>query len=104
MSQRIGRGLRARHVAGHDHRGVSGRVDHRGKCLSEIAALMSVADGGVVPAQIGDGRSGGPSTFPQSRAARATVLVIDDDPSVTLTFAHMLTLEGFDVRTAPDAE
>jgi DNA-binding response OmpR family regulator len=39
-----------------------------------------------------------------SRAPRARVLIVDDDPSVLETFAHMLTLEGYDVRTARDAE
>jgi DNA-binding response OmpR family regulator len=34
----------------------------------------------------------------------ATVLVIDDDEAVVRTFAHMLRLEGFRVRTAPDAQ
>jgi two-component system response regulator PrrA len=36
--------------------------------------------------------------------APAQVLIIDDDQSVTETFARMLRLEGHDVRTAHDAE
>src|SRR5438093_13774343 len=38
---------------------------------------------------------------PSSR--RPTILVIDDDPGVTATFAQMLNLEGFDVHIALDA-
>jgi len=34
----------------------------------------------------------------------AKVLIIDDDPAVTETFARMLRLEGHEVRTAHDAE
>jgi DNA-binding response OmpR family regulator len=34
----------------------------------------------------------------------ATILVVDDDPEVTRTFSQMLRLEGFRVRTAPNAE
>jgi DNA-binding response OmpR family regulator len=34
----------------------------------------------------------------------ATILVIDDDATVTDTFARMLRLEGYQVRTAFDAE
>ena len=33
-----------------------------------------------------------------------TVLVVDDDPGVTQTFARMLQLGGYDVLTAADAE
>lgn len=33
-----------------------------------------------------------------------TVLIVDDDPVVTDTFARMLRLEGYDVRTAGSAE
>jgi DNA-binding response OmpR family regulator len=35
---------------------------------------------------------------------RGTVLIVDDDPNVTATFARMLRLEGYDVVTALDAE
>ena len=34
----------------------------------------------------------------------ATILIVDDDEGVTQTFARMLMLEGFDVRTAMNAE
>jgi DNA-binding response OmpR family regulator len=34
----------------------------------------------------------------------ATILVIDDDATVTDTFARVLRLEGYQVRTALDAE
>jgi two-component system response regulator PrrA len=34
----------------------------------------------------------------------ATILVVDDDEGVTQTFARMLRLEGFEVRTAMNAE
>ncbi len=34
----------------------------------------------------------------------ATILVVDDDEGVTQTFARMLRLEGYDVRTAMNAE
>jgi len=34
----------------------------------------------------------------------ATVLIVDDEPAVTETFARMLTLEGFEARTACDGE
>lgn len=36
--------------------------------------------------------------------APTTVLIVDDDPGVTETFARMLKLEGYDVRTAVTAE
>src|SRR3954468_3539544 len=39
-----------------------------------------------------------------SPANTSRILVVDDDESVTLTFARMLRLEGYDVRTAPTAE
>jgi CheY-like chemotaxis protein len=32
----------------------------------------------------------------------ATILVVDDDPVLTAQFAHILRLEGFNVRTASD--
>jgi two-component system OmpR family response regulator len=38
------------------------------------------------------------------RNARSKVLIVDDDPVTTDTFARMLRLEGHDVRTAPDAQ
>ena len=34
----------------------------------------------------------------------STILIVDDDEGVTQTFARMLTLEGFKVRTAFNAE
>ena len=34
----------------------------------------------------------------------ATILIVDDDEGVTQTFARMLRLEGFEVRTAFNAE
>ena len=34
----------------------------------------------------------------------ASILVIDDDEGVRDTFAHTLRIEGYDVRTAPNAE
>jgi DNA-binding response OmpR family regulator len=39
-----------------------------------------------------------------SPSQRRTVLIVDDDPSVTQSFARMLALEGYDVRTALDAK
>jgi len=33
-----------------------------------------------------------------------TILIVDDDEGVTQTFARMLRLEGYEVRTAPSAE
>ncbi len=36
--------------------------------------------------------------------ATATILIVDDDEAVTQTFARVLKLEGFDVRTALDPE
>jgi DNA-binding response OmpR family regulator len=41
---------------------------------------------------------------PATRALRSTILIVDDDEGVTETFARMLTLEGYDVRTAFTAE
>jgi two-component system OmpR family response regulator len=35
---------------------------------------------------------------------RASILVVDDDEGVRDTFAHTLRHEGYDVRTAPNAE
>jgi two-component system, OmpR family, response regulator MprA len=37
-------------------------------------------------------------------AKPATVLIVDDDPAVTETFARMLVLEGYNVRAAISAE
>jgi len=35
--------------------------------------------------------------------ATATILIVDDDEGVTQTFARMLRLEGFEVKTALNA-
>jgi DNA-binding response OmpR family regulator len=39
-----------------------------------------------------------------SERETATILIVDDDEGVTQTFARMLRLEGYDVRTAMSAE
>jgi two-component system response regulator PrrA len=39
-----------------------------------------------------------------TKAPAATILIVDDDEGVTQTFARMLILEGFQVRTAFNAE
>jgi CheY-like chemotaxis protein len=39
-----------------------------------------------------------------SRSPAATVLVVDDDPSVTEVFARMLQIEGYRVQTAVEPE
>ena len=39
-----------------------------------------------------------------SDSVTATILIVDDDEGVTQTFARMLRLEGFEVRTAMTAE
>ena len=39
-----------------------------------------------------------------SDPAAATILIVDDDEGVTQTFARMLQLEGYQVRTAVSAE
>ena len=39
-----------------------------------------------------------------SERSVATILIVDDDEGVTQTFARMLKLEGFEVRTAMNAE
>jgi DNA-binding response OmpR family regulator len=39
-----------------------------------------------------------------SKRASATILIVDDDEGVTHTFARMLRLEGYRVRTAASAE
>ena len=40
----------------------------------------------------------------RSDPATAVILIVDDDEGVTQTFARMLQLEGFEVRTAISAE
>src|SRR5437667_11792080 len=40
----------------------------------------------------------------QSQPGASTILIVDDDEGVTQTFARMLKLEGFQVRTAINAE
>jgi DNA-binding response OmpR family regulator len=40
----------------------------------------------------------------QSSAPHQTVLIVDDDPGVTTTFARMLRLEGYEVATALTAD
>jgi DNA-binding response OmpR family regulator len=39
-----------------------------------------------------------------SEREAAKILIVDDDEGVTQTFARMLRLEGYDVRTAMNAE
>jgi two-component system response regulator PrrA len=39
-----------------------------------------------------------------SDSEAATILIVDDDEGVTTTFARMLSLEGYEVRTAETAE
>ena len=39
-----------------------------------------------------------------NESGHSTILIVDDDEGVTQTFARMLKLEGFQVRTAIDAE
>ena len=39
-----------------------------------------------------------------SETETASILIVDDDEGVTQTFARMLRLEGYDVRTAMTAE
>ena len=39
-----------------------------------------------------------------SQPGTSTILIVDDDEGVTQTFARMLKLEGFQVRTAINAE
>ena len=39
-----------------------------------------------------------------ARSLAGRILVVDDDEGVTTTFARMLRLEGFDVRTALNGE
>ena len=47
-----------------------------------------------------------PALGAEQDAARilAKILIVDDDEGVTTTFARMLRLEGFDVRTALNGE
>jgi DNA-binding response OmpR family regulator len=40
----------------------------------------------------------------QSDSIPASILIVDDDEAVTQTFARMLELEGYAVRTARNAE
>ena len=40
----------------------------------------------------------------ESKPAVASILIVDDDETVTKTFARMLELEGYTVRTALTAE
>jgi DNA-binding response OmpR family regulator len=74
--------------------------ERRAMSLSAITALTSFAERGpdAVPDTMAE------SSFRKPGVSRATVLIVDDDAAVTRTFAQMLTLEGFDVRTALDAE
>jgi DNA-binding response OmpR family regulator len=44
------------------------------------------------------------SETPEVSAAPAKILIVDDDEGVTQTFARMLRLEGYQVRTAVTAE
>jgi two-component system response regulator PrrA len=39
-----------------------------------------------------------------TKAREASILIVDDDEGVTQTFARMLTLEGYDVKTAINAQ
>jgi two-component system, OmpR family, response regulator MprA len=54
------------------------------------------------PGVAGDPQSWQPSELRQRKPA--TVLIVDDDPAVTETFARMLVLEGYNVRAAVSAE
>lgn len=42
--------------------------------------------------------------MPATGAASTSILIVDDDEAVTQTFARLLRLEGYSVRTAIDAE
>src|SRR5436190_21741583 len=42
--------------------------------------------------------------FPMAADATPRLLIVDDDMSTTETFAQILTMEGYDVRTAATAE
>ena len=39
-----------------------------------------------------------------AKAREASILIVDDDEGVTQTFARMLTLEGYEVQTAFNAQ
>jgi CheY-like chemotaxis protein len=39
-------------------------------------------------------------SFATSMTRRTTILIVDDEPGVTLTLARMLRLEGYNVLTA----
>jgi two-component system response regulator PrrA len=45
-----------------------------------------------------------PALMSMSERETAKILIVDDDEGVTQTFARMLRLEGYDVRTAMNAE
>jgi len=45
-----------------------------------------------------------PRVLGRAALLNSTVLIVDDDPGVTDTFARMLRLEGYDVRTAVTGE
>jgi len=51
-----------------------------------------------VPGDVAEGPAAGSTSKP------AVVLLVDDDPETTQAFARMLTIEGYDVRTAINAE
>jgi DNA-binding response OmpR family regulator len=44
------------------------------------------------------------SSLRASESVPTTILIVDDDEGVTETFARMLRLEGYEVRTAINAE
>ena len=44
------------------------------------------------------------SKWLQEKSIRTQILIVDDDEAVTQTFARMLELEGYAVRTAVNAE
>jgi len=44
------------------------------------------------------------SNVTSAEPGNSTILIVDDDEGVTQTFARMLKLEGFQVRTAINAE
>jgi CheY-like chemotaxis protein len=43
-------------------------------------------------------------TRTEARRSLQSILIVDDDEAVIQTFARMLSLEGYDVRTAMNAE
>jgi len=45
-----------------------------------------------------------PVSSTKAEPTTATILIVDDDEGVTQTFARMLKLEGFEVKTALNAE